>query len=315
MLKIIDCIGELVATNQQLPVEKIITQVNSRPNADQTDPIIITYIHDLMLNRDKLATSYEDILEALSNDNALKRFKISNMQKNYFEKKGYSLDEIDAVLEKLEENAVKYHLASAELEKFIALLALIDWLRNELTDYPKEELLSPQQIAALINKLRNKLPDVCTILNQDIPEFDSMIEKLQRIINETINDIKNGIKYADMSPSLLEEQSLSQDLGILSELEKLYAARDITDAALACIKTNSKLSADDLMDAIKQTTDDYILDPCFVSEICDAIVCGKLHNRDDILAKLDRIKKEVSDNFNLICPDFASQYAINMAKK
>lgn len=210
LLRIKDWIHESALCTPSISIDEIIDQVKTDPSMHKIDCDIISYMHYLMIEEGRLEDSDEEILEAICDTSALKKFKIRNMQKAYLEKKGYSQDAIDSGLEHIEEYAATCGLISEEPGKFTALLALVDWMRNESIKNPKT-ILSKKQTTTIMIKLRDELPNVYDILNKDILEFDDMIKNLHRIMNE--------VTYEDMSYLSPEEQNLLQDKIILEILE------------------------------------------------------------------------------------------------
>ena len=237
LLKIKDYIRESVTYIPPISIDEIINQVKNDLSMHKIDCDIVSYMHYLMTEEGRLEDSDEEILEALCDTNALKKFKIRIMQKDYLEKKGYSQDTINNGIELIEEYAATCDLISEEPGKFTALLTLVDWMRNEPTRNPKATL-SAKQITAIMIKLRDELPNVYDILNRDILEFDDMIKNLHRIINE--------ITYEDMSNLPPEEQNLLQDKIILEVLESDLAKEmsQLEQAQIQLLKKQGCLDKD-----------------------------------------------------------------------
>lgn len=210
LLEIMDYIYDSIISESPLSIDEIIEQARNNPAMRKIDLDTIAYMYYLMTEEDKLNASDEEMLEALCDTNALKKFKFRNMQKAYLEKKGYTQDTVNTGLELLGEYTATCGLISDEPEKFLALLVLVDWMRDKAIKNP-EALLSEKQITIMMIELKNELPNVYAVLNNNILELNDMIKNLHYIINE--------ITYENMDDLSPEEQNLLQDKIVLEALE------------------------------------------------------------------------------------------------
>ena len=315
LLEIMDRIYSAVTQQQSLSITEILGQVATDPDMQVIDHDIIAYMYHLMTAEDKLEASDEDILEALCDTSTLRKFKINKMQIAYLESHGCPNAMINNHLEHLEEDAATCSLTAEDPGKFIALLCLIDWMRNQ----PIKNNNQPSN--NIIIKLRDELPDVYHILHKDMIEFNQIITNLIPILpeasmlpNEEIVEIlaanlqqkerqleQQQIDFVAQQTYQNEEftaklQTMQEYMhnfkSVFQQPEIFSPLLDTIDQALDYLHADRKMSSEALTAKIKQHLSATDINEDTIKQIHYLITAKKLSDKDDIIAELNAMNQD-----------------------